>query len=84
MAMNGKKAGPAAVVIGGAALAGALVLGSMVRAEGVPEMNTLVYTGRLVEDGAPVAGAHDIRLTLWSHPDSTDVATHRLCRVVPP
>lgn len=66
------------------AVAGAFVgVRSLVYAEGVPDMNTLVYTGRLVEDGVPVNGTHDIRVTLWSHPDSTDIAAHRLCRVVP-
>ncbi len=68
----------AAIVIGGT------VVGvSTLRAEGAPEMDTLVYTGRLVEDGVAVDGTRDIRITLWSDPTSTDTAAHRLCRVVP-
>lgn len=70
-------------LLGAAALSGAFVGVGSLRAEGVPESNTLVYTGRLVEDGVPVNGTRDIRITLWSHPDSTDATAHRLCRVVP-
>jgi hypothetical protein len=44
----------------------------------VPEMDPLVFTGLIVEDGQAVDGDHDLVVEFWRSPDSTD-AGDRVC-----
>lgn len=46
------------------------------RADGVPTMNPMTYSGTLEEAGAPVNGARNLRLTVWD--DATSAESSRI------
>jgi hypothetical protein len=48
-------------------------------AEGIPDRGALQYAGTIDEGGLPVSGFRDLRVQLWSHETSTDVATDLQC-----
>lgn len=51
---------------------------SRVRADGIPAMRPLTYSGTLSEGGAPVTGTRNLRLTIWDDPMSTE-SSHNRC-----